>query len=199
MSMRDRLPLILAGVLLACTAGSATADPTYLYRGPSFSTIQDPTLGASITASVTVQAWVPADYTGTLGPDVITSFYISSGALSGSGPGCQSCVATLTLAGGQVTSWFIDYFASGGRTSWLLATCGPAASPGAGCPSTGDSVTVGMTVHATNIFSENSTPMTGSWTVQGVPEPSEYALLGAGIVLLLGRSRHSSVRSTSPK
>jgi len=197
--MRDRFTFVLTGLLLAGIAGSAAADLTYDYHGPSFSTVQDPTLGASITASVTVQAWVPVDYTGTLAPNVITSFYISSGRLSGSGPACQSCVATLTVSGGQVTSWFIEYFATGGRTSWLLSTCRPAADSAIACPTEGDNVTVATTVHATPIYSENSTPATGYWTIQGVPEPSEYGLFGAGIVLLLARSRQSSVRSRSPK
>ena len=183
--MRNRLSHLFAAALLATFGGSASAALTYDYQGPAFSTIQDPTLGASITATVVLQPWIPADFTGPISGFEIASYVISSGPFNVGGPQCQRCYAFLSLTDGQVTSWYLEYFAQGSRDALELSTCGPAGAPPGSCYTAGDSVTKAFTVHATNLFWVNSTPSTGSWTLQAVPEPSEYALLGAAIITLL--------------
>jgi hypothetical protein len=176
----------IAACALAVIVSTAHANLTYDYRGPPFNSVQDPSLGSAISASVTLATWVPGDYSGSLAPAEMTSFAISSGPVRGFGPNCTTCFAALTLDLGSVVSWYIEYYASAGPSSILLMTCGPVSNPPS-CPSPGDSVGRETSIHGERVFSQNSTLSSGIWTVEAVPEPSAAALFGTGLGLIVLR------------
>ena len=171
------LSRLVAGLMLAISAaGNAHANLTYDYTGNPFTTIEDPALGTSITASVTFGNTIPPGFTGSVTAADILSWQISSGPFT-----LSSSTTSTNLLGFTFSDGLID--------SWLLATV-PTGVGNLQLMTNNESPFINDEV----IFSgdENSNENSpGTWAA--VPEPSPWSMIAVGGVALLGimlRKKH---------
>ena len=165
---------------LACALASGGAQAlTYDYTGTNYTHVGDPTNGTHMTASVTFDGYITANYTGAVyGADML-SWSISSGGHTFvssspySGPDVED---TIVLTNGQITSWlFGEYLNNYEIDSWNYG-------PGSTIPS--EDQAFNSNGSASQISYTN---VSGSWslaTVSAVPEPSGDVVLLAGIGVL---------------
>ena len=169
------LSWLAAGLVLAVfAAGYARADLTYDYTGNHFTTITDPTLGTSITASVTFDNTIPPGFTGRVSRHAILSWQISSGPFT-----LSSSTASTNLLGFTLSEGFIN--------SWLLATI-PIGVGNLQLMTNNESPFINDDV----IFSgdENSNENSpGTWAA--VPEASPWSMIAVAVLLgIMLRKKH---------
>jgi hypothetical protein len=91
--------------------GNALANPIYTYTGRPFTSASDPTIGTSVTASVTFDNTVGPDFTGVVSSADIVSWEISSGPTtltsSSAGPN-PTRDQSFVFSNGTITNWDLE-------------------------------------------------------------------------------------------
>ena len=184
-----KLPAVsrfVGGLCLALALGTpAHANLTYQYTGLPFTTIDDPAIGHSVTASVTFDATVTPGFTGTVGAAHAVTWELSSGPITVhpiSFPASNLTAMSFVFVTGNITSW-----AFGATSAFNLGSCAIVACIDTfNMPPSGggvfDDVILGRFDVPTLRNANAGAP--GVWSLPAVPEPGSWALFALGLTVL---------------
>jgi len=172
--------LLGMGLLLAMSVvPAARADTIYDYTGNGMTPVIGLCTSCSITASFDLSAALPSDYSGAALAEIPVSYTITAGSLSLTN-------ANSTLVGGALDVYSTD--ANGDPTSWTFV-----ANNAAGYSLSSNTLSLTADIAVGSNFSAGNTGDAGTWVDAPVapaptptPEPTSLAMLGSGMLGLLG-------------